>query len=273
MMEKRACRLAVRSAGNIRPGRKPVVLLHGWSCHSGFFDPQFSALAGETIVIAPDLPGHGRTADKSELTIEGAADEVAALLSEKDLHDTVLAGWSMGAHVAYSLVERHGTERLACLVIEDMTAKVLNDDGWKLGTSDGTDSARNAQILGTIESHWPQLSYRIADRIFAREAETDPEMLAFAVTQIGAADPKLLRAMWASLTAQDFRALLPGIDIPAHLVTGARSRLYHRRVASWQAEHIRHATIHTFEASGHAPHLEEPGKFNRLLLDLATGVL
>ncbi|MBA5776754.1 alpha/beta hydrolase [Stappia sp. F7233] len=256
----------------MRPERKPVVLLHGWSCHGGFFKPQFSALAGETLVIAPDLPGHGGTGDKAELAIESAADEVSELFRAENLRDVVLVGWSMGAHVAYSLVERHGSARLACLVVEDMTAKVLNDDGWRLGTSDGTDAGRNAEILCAIEPYWPQFSHRIAGRIFAEGSEPDPKLLAFAVSEIASADPKLLRPMWASLTSQDFRALLSEIDIPVHLATGARSALYRRDVALWQAEHIRQATIHTFDASGHAPHLEEPDKFNALLLDLVTGV-
>lgn len=263
-------RLSVRTAGKARPGRRPVVLLHGWSCHGGFFYPQLSALAGETLVLAPDLPGHGRTADKAELTIEGAADTLATLLVENDLHDIVLVGWSMGAHVAYSLIERHGSERLSCLVVEDMTAKVLNDQGWNLGTRDGMTAERNAGILDAIVPNWSQLYPKIAKRIFAEGQDLKPDIFAFARDEIGKADPRLLQPMWRSLTNLDFRALLPAIDIPTHLVTGARSALYRYEVALWQAGRIPDATVHSFAASGHAPHLEEPEKFNALLLDLAA---
>ncbi len=264
-------RLSVRVAGNARPGRRPLVLLHGWSCHGGFFHPQLSAMADETLVVAPDLPGHGETAGRAELTIDAAADELAALVREHNLHGIVLVGWSMGAHVAYSYIERHGCERLSALVVEDMTAKVLNDENWQLGTRDGTDAERNVEILEAIVPYWPQLHPRIAEKIFARDLEPDADSFAFVLDQIARADPRLLRPMWASLTSQDFRALLPAIDVPTHLVSGARSVLYGHDVALWQAERIADATVHSFEASGHAPHLEEPGRFNALLMDLAGG--
>lgn len=261
--------LHVREGGAKRPDCLPVVILHGWSCHGGFFDRQMTDLADETLVLAPDMPGHGETGDAVDLTIEAAADALADLLEARRLERIVLAGWSMGAHIAYAFIARHGTDRLASLLVEDMTPKVLNDENWHLGTRNGNDAARNAEVLTAIRAHWSQLADKVAEGIFAEGRTPDPDLLAYAKTQMQAADPELIAPMWASLTEQDFRPLIRKIEIPVHLVSGSHSALYGRNVAEWQAERMKRAKIHDFSASGHAPHLEEPEAFTALLREVA----
>ncbi len=261
-------RLHIRESGTRRDGRLPVVLLHGWSCHGGFFERGMQDLQDETLLLAPDLPGHGKTGADVELTIEAAADALAALLEARGLEQVVLVGWSMGAHVAFSLIERHGTSRLASLVVEDMTPKVLNDDDWNLGTKNGNNAIINLQLINTIETQWPLLAEAISKGILAEGLEPDPALLAFNRREMLAAEPPLIAPMWTSLTAQDFRPLMSLIDIPVHLARGAHSPLYGRNVAEWQAERLADATIHDFARSGHAPHMEEPAAFTDLLRSL-----
>jgi len=250
---------------------RPLLLLHGWSCHGGFFSPQVAAFGDTCRVIAPDLPGHGRTGNSGPaLTIEAAADAVAALLAERDLTDVVAVGWSMGTHVAYAMIERHGIARLSGLVVVDMTPKVLNGPDWHLGLSDGLDEARNRGVLKSIAGHWEEIAPRIAERVFARGLPADAELRAYAEREIAAADPALLAPMWASLTAQDFRHLMPAIDIPVLLAHGTCSALYGSDVARWQADRLPKGRVVAFDRSGHAPHLEEPAAFNEMLASVMT---
>lgn len=252
----------LREAGSGRP----ILLLHGWTCHGGFFQPQFAGLAGRAHLLAPDLPGHGLTGNRAApLTVEHAADLCQALLTTRDLRGVVAVGWSMGAAVAWALAERHGTGRLAGLVTIDMTPKVLNDAGWSLGTRDGLDAARNARVVAAMPTSWPRYAERVARTIFA-EGREPPEGLTDWVRQEAArCDPAAMAAMWRSLVAQDFRALLPRLDLPCLVVSGARSQLYREEVAAWQVAALPTARLARFEASGHAPHLEEPEAFNAVL--------
>jgi pimeloyl-ACP methyl ester carboxylesterase len=250
-------------------GGPPLVLLHGWSCHGGFFAPQVKAFADRAHVIVPDLPGHGRTgAQGPSLAIEAAADAVAAHLTEQNLSNVLLVGWSMGAHVAWSLIERHGTERLSRLVVIDMSPKVLNDRDWHLGLSDGLDAVRNHGILKSLQTHWEEIAPRIAGRIFARDLPADPDLLNYAMREIAAADASLLAPMWASLAAQDFRNLIPRLNVPVVIARGTRSLLYGTDVARWQLDRLEDGQIVEFIRSGHAPHLEEPEAFNAMLAEL-----
>ncbi|MBD1548596.1 alpha/beta fold hydrolase [Roseibium aggregatum] len=246
----------------------PLVLLHGWSCHGGFFQPQIEALSGRAHVLVPDLPGHGETGSRLPLTIEAAADAVADLIENRNLSDVTLCGWSMGAHVAYSYAERHGTERLRQIVAIDMSPKVLNAPDWPNGSLGGLDAKRNIHVLEAMVPDWPKLAPKVAERIFARGLVTDPELLAFAKQEIGKADPDLLRPMWTSLTAQDFRPFLERLDIPLHLAFGARSALYGAGVHDWHAAHVPDVSLRIFDRSGHCPHLEEADAFNTWLTDL-----
>lgn len=247
---------------------RPLVFLHGWSCPGVFFRHQLGALRGRARCLVPDLPGHGRKGGNVPLTIEAAADAVHGALEARGLRNAILCGWSMGALVAYSLVERHGVERVSKVVVLDMTPKVLNTQDWQNGTLNGLNDPLNQVFLEAIVADWPKLPALIARRLFAYDLPVDPGLFAFARDEIAKADPGLLRPMWASLTAQDFRPLLQSFPVPLHLVAGLRSQLYGAGVAKWHTDHVPDLTLHLFEQSGHAPHLEETARFNELMLTL-----
>lgn len=250
---------------------RPLVLVHGWSCPGAFFQSQIEALKGSARCLVPDLPGHGRTGDRLPRTIEAAADALHAALVERKLDNVLLCGWSMGALVCYALLERHGAELVDRFVSIDMSPKVLNAPDWANGTLNGLDATLNAHVLENMVADWPKLPGRIARRLFAGDTDPDPALLDFARTQIAAGDPWILREMWASLTAQDFRPLLKAFPVPLHLAAGLKSQLYGDGVHDWHRANVPDFHLHGFAASGHAPHLEEPEAFNRLLTELLTG--
>jgi len=255
--------LHIRDEGSGRP----LVLIHGWSCPGQFFQRQIEALHPYARCIVPDLPGHGKTGDCLPLTIEAAAVALHAALAERNLTDAVVCGWSMGALVAYAMIERFGTERVSQVVAIDMTPKVLNTAEWRNGTRNGLDAEQNQHFLDAIVPDWPKLPAMIATRLFADDLPAKPELWEFARTEIVKADPVLLRPMWASLTGQDFRELLRDFPVPFHLAAGRRSQLYASALHRWHAENVPDFQLHLFDRSGHAPHMEEAARFNEMLLN------
>jgi pimeloyl-ACP methyl ester carboxylesterase len=85
-----------------------VVLLHGagfdhstWALHSRWF-----AHHGHSV-LAPDLPGHGRSSGQPLPTIADMADWTAALLDAAGATKARLVGHSMGSLIALETAARH----------------------------------------------------------------------------------------------------------------------------------------------------------------------
>src|ERR1700709_1712378 len=90
------------------PSLPAVVLLHGagfdqpaWALHSRWFAHHGFG------VLAPDLPGHGRSGGTPLSTIAEMADWTAALLDAAGVAKAKLIGHSMGSLVALETAARH----------------------------------------------------------------------------------------------------------------------------------------------------------------------
>src|SRR3984885_7633476 len=85
-----------------------IVLLHGagfdhttWALHSRWFAHHGFG------VLAPDLPGHGRSMGAPLPTIADMADWTAALLDAAGAKSAKLVGHSMGSLIALEIAARH----------------------------------------------------------------------------------------------------------------------------------------------------------------------
>jgi pimeloyl-ACP methyl ester carboxylesterase len=80
---------------------RPMILLHGGLGSGEMFGPILPALAENHQVIAPDLQGHGRTADIDRPIEMGLmADDIAALIDHLGLGKPDVVGYSLGGGVA-----------------------------------------------------------------------------------------------------------------------------------------------------------------------------
>ncbi|MFM0322346.1 alpha/beta fold hydrolase [Caballeronia glebae] len=89
----------------------PVVLLHGYTETSHMWQPLMTRLAGERVVIAPDLPGAGGSAmpasgyDKKTL-----AQDIHAMVSALGFRRVKLVGHDIGLMVAYAYAAQYPDE-------------------------------------------------------------------------------------------------------------------------------------------------------------------
>jgi pimeloyl-ACP methyl ester carboxylesterase len=87
---------------------RPLVLLHGGLGSGEMFGPVMPKLTEHHQVIAPDLQGHGRTADIDRpLDIRLMADDIAALIDHLGLDKPDVVGYSLGGGVAFQVAVRH----------------------------------------------------------------------------------------------------------------------------------------------------------------------
>lgn len=96
-----------------------VVFSHGWPLNSDSWEGQMLFLASEGFrCIAHDRRGHGRstqTWDGNEM--DTYADDLSELIEELDLKEVILIGFSAGGGEVARYIGRHGTKRLAKVVL------------------------------------------------------------------------------------------------------------------------------------------------------------
>jgi pimeloyl-ACP methyl ester carboxylesterase len=244
---------------------RPLVLLHGLMANRGFFRAQ-RALAERFRIVTVDLRGHGDSREAGEApTIETLAGDVASLAAALDLDDAVGIGWSLGAAVLWHVLSGPESGRFAGAVVVDMTARVMNTSGWDLGLSPEVCEARAQAIASDFES----FATAAGTAIFA---EPNHPLSAWAAAEFARNDAAAIGALWASLVGQDFRPRLSAIRQPTLILHGARSHLYGADTADHLVAALPEARAVTFDRSGHAPHLEQPERFNAALADFAASL-
>jgi pimeloyl-ACP methyl ester carboxylesterase len=149
-----------------------IVLIHGaqhdhsvWTAQSRWF------LAHGWRVLAPDLPGHGRTPGPALSSVEAMADWVLALLDAADIATALLAGHSMGSLVALEAAARAGAR---------VRALALLATAWPMKVSDAllacarADEARAIDMVNIwshgslLDSTAPAENRRLMQRMAAR---------------------------------------------------------------------------------------------------------
>ena len=104
---------------------RPLILIHGGLGSGEMFGPVMPQFAAHHQVVAPDLQGHGRTADIDRpLDIRLMADDIAALIDHLGLEKPDVVGYSLGGGVAFQVAVRH-PEKVRRLVM--VSANVRRD--------------------------------------------------------------------------------------------------------------------------------------------------
>jgi len=126
-----------------------VVFIHGagfdhstWALHTRWFAHHGFA------VLAPDLPGHGRSEGSSLASIAEMADWTAALLGAAGVAKAHLIGHSMGSLIALETAARHPDKVSALSLIGTAATMRVGPDLLKAAQADDQDAIDMVSIWG-----------------------------------------------------------------------------------------------------------------------------
>lgn len=238
-----------------------VVFIHGaaqdhscWSLQSRWFAHHGRA------VLAPDLPGHGRSGGAPLATVEALADWIAALQDATGIGPATLIGHSMGALVALAAAARHPTRvsRLALIgasvpmpVSQALLDAAQNDEPRARDMINAWSHSPRGQLGGnSVPGMWMvEANRRLMQRQRPGVMHTD---LAACHAYAGGA------AAAAAVSAR---------RCPTLIVAGTRDQMTPPRNTRALAELLPHAAIATLPGAGHAMMAEQPDA----LLDALIG--
>ena len=203
------------------PGR-PVVLIHGWPLNGESWAPQVPALTeGGYRVVRYDRRGFGR----SDKPLHGygydtLADDLDGVLTELDLRDVTLVGFSMGGGEVARYITRHGEERVHSAVFASAVTPYMLQGG------DNPDGPLTKQQAAEMTKDLTKDQDAFYDQFTTQFFSVNGELKASeqerqnAIGQAQLADKKAALACMTSFGTTDFRDDLPNVTVPTLVLHG-----------------------------------------------------
>lgn len=248
---------------------EPLVLLHGRGSAGALFTPIFAPLAAQRRVIALDLPGWGLSEKPSFMgrspqdALRFWMDGALALLDHLGLDSVDLLGYSMGGFVALGLALDH----------PERVRRLLLADAGGLGRSVALDLRVYYWLKPERLHRWFGRDFlaRVMAQDNPRRGVTRDEAFEFTwqVTTQRDVIPSGARAFdrWIDLFGvhMNFLDRLLTLEQPTLMLWGERDRVVPYADALRARKLIRHGRLVAFTGCGHAPFIERPADFARVV--------
>lgn len=195
----------------------PVVFISSWSANADMWQYQMAPMAAAGFrCVAYDRRGHGRSGQPSTgFDYDTLADDLAAVIDDRDLRGATLVGHSMAAGEIVRYLSRHGAGRVARIVLIAPTTPFV------LQTPDNPDGVPNAmfeQTRAQLAADLPGWLADNADPFFV--PETSPAMRAWVLSL--SLQCSIVAALGCNhaFCETDFRPELPKISVPTLVIHG-----------------------------------------------------
>ncbi len=251
---------------------QPFVFSHGWPLSADAWDAQMLFLGQQGFrVIAHDRRSHGRSSQTWDgNNMDTYADDLAAVLDALDVRDAILVGHSTGGGEVAHYVGRHGTGRVAKVVLvgavpPQMVKSANNPNGLPMSVFDDI----RAGVAADRSQFYKDLTTPFfgANRPGAKVSQ-------------GMRDSFWLQGMLGGHKGQydcirefsevDYTEDLKKIDVPALVVHGDDDQIVPiQNSAHLAAKIIPNATLKVYPGASHALTFTHADQFNQDLLAFA----
>lgn len=249
---------------------RPVVLIHGWPLSGASWSEQVPTLAAAGYrVISYDRRGFGRS-DKplTGYTYDTLTEDLHALLTEINLNDVTLVGFSMGGGEVARYFTKYGDERLHSVVFAAAVPPYLmkssdNPDG----PLEKTEAAKmTAALTANQEKFYDDFTRQFfsVDGVLKVTEQQRQEALGLCLQ----ADKKAALACMAAFANTDFREDLTKVSVPVLVMHGDGDGTvpFEGSGARTHAA-LPGSELHVVADAPHGVNVSHAEEFNRVLLD------
>ncbi len=234
-------RIFYRSGGGDKTN--PLILIHGLAGDSRLFHNQLKFFAPYCRVIAPDLPGHGKSDAFDDNTASLYSEALSRIIDHEGLGQSILLGHSMGGAVAiqYYLANR---DKIKAMILVSTSPKFSID----------------SKTVANAEEDFVNFYKSLITRSFSRKAGI---FLLASQNSIPETQKKALIADLQICTAIDFEDSLSEIRVPALIIANRDDAVLDSGLTAEMSKKITGSRLVIFSSSGHVPFFEESDSFNR----------
>jgi pimeloyl-ACP methyl ester carboxylesterase len=247
----------------------PVVLIHGWPLSGASWEKQTAALlAAGHRVITYDRRGFGRSSRPSiGYNYDTFAADLDAVLTELDLKDVSLVGFSMGSGEVARYISKYGSSRVRKAVLIGTLGPYLlkaadNPLGVDRSVFDGIKAAikadRPAFLLQFLHNFY---NYDVTGgKLVSERVVEDNWNVAAGASPTGTLD-------CVDAWIEDFRKDMPRIDVPTLILHGDADRILPPdATARRQAKDIKGAKLVELAGGSHGVLWTHAGQVNAALV-------
>ncbi len=234
---------------------RDVVLLAGLAADSSIWEHGRFGEGWRVTIL--DNRGSGRSGSPSgSWSIEGMAEDVAALCAALGLNQAAFVGHSMGGHIAQWLAVKHpALVRRMVLACSEQEFSIISDLATRQQLA-LIDHGLPRELL--VRNYLPTLFSR---GFLADEARRE----GYVRSALAAPAPPLAgyRRQVKALRRHDTRAIVASIACPVLVLGCEEDLLTPPGNSAWLAAHIPGARLEIIPGSGHVPFIEKPAEFYR----------
>lgn len=236
---------------------KPVILLHGFGEEADIWNNQVDFLKDKFQIIVPDLPGSGKSALIDDMSMEGMAEVIHAVIHEENIDSCPVIGHSMGGYILLAFLEKY-PNHISSFGLFHSSAFADSDEK----------KATRRKGIEFIEKHGAfEFLKTTTPNLFSQKSKDEKsELIEKQVTTLHNFSPQSLVSYYnAMMQRPDRTNFLSETPVPVLFVLGKYDNAVPLSDGLKQCHLPEKSYIHILDQSGHMGMLEEPGKSNRVL--------
>lgn len=234
-------------------GDTTLLFIHGWGIHRGYWDQQLAFFKDRYRVVAIDLPGYGASGRATRAWgPETYAQDVDSVLAALTLKNVILIGHSMSGATVVEAGLRHPGGFLGIVGVDNM--KDVDQELTPEMQKNWAMFYQYARInfKAAISSGIDQLYAPTTDSLIRRRVTQD----------ILASDTTITLDVLEKMDQYPFASKLPMLKQPVHLIESAYVPTDTAAFSKLGVKYV----FYDMGNVGHYPMLEDPDRFNQLLL-------
>lgn len=248
---------------------KPLVLIHGFGEDGDIWQQQIESLQDHFLLIIPDLPGSGRSELIEDMSMEGMAEVIKAIINyELPVSSAPGGGWvgasiaghSMGGYITLALTEKY-PELLSSIALVHSSAyadseekKATRQKAIEFVQTNGAHAFLKTAIPGLFTPTW---------------AADNKDKVDALIEQARGFSNEAITSYYRAMIARPNRtALLKNFGKPVMFIMGEHDQAvpFQQSLQQCYLPHI--SFVHILRNSAHMGMWEETEKLNQALLQL-----